>query len=550
MFVCFHVNYFSVPFNIRQPQYAKLGIFLYFVTLTAYDHVKERTMPRSKTPTEMVAVTKLTIHPNNPRQGDIGAIVESIEKNGWYGTLVAQKSTGRVLAGNHRLQAAQALGMEEVPVYWVDVDDTEAQRILLADNRTSDLASYDDNILADLLKDMALNGAGLEGTGYDGDDLDDLLADISVVDKPEPEMTEPVIPPPPITKAGDIIRLGNHMLLCGDTTDPDNIKKFLNGETIALIHADPPYGMGKEKDGIANDNLYKEELDKFQLAWWQAWKPSMSENASLYIWGNAEDLWRLWWKSGLSEDPDLTFRNEIVWDKGSGMGMGSPSHHMYPTASERCLFFMMGQQFLGNQNNDDFWEGYEPLLTWLNEQLDKVQWSKNHVNRLTETFMAGHWFSKSQFQIISRLNNKILQNAAKGQAFDIDYDELFEKFFPTVQEGGNEYRRDLSKQLREQRTTFNNEHELMTDVWELSRVYGEERFNHATPKPVEAMERIIRTSTKPNDIIGVPFAGTAPEIIAAEKLHRRTVLTELDEGYCDLIINRWQEYTGQNAERL
>ena len=507
-------------------------------------------MPRSKTPTEMVAVTKLTIHPNNPRQGDIGAIVESIDKNGWYGTLVAQRTTGRVLAGNHRLQAAQALGMTEVPVYWVDVDDEEAQRILLADNRTSDLASYDDNILADLLKDMVINGAGLEGTGYDGDDLDDLLADISVVDKPEPEMTEPVIPPPPTTQSGDIIRLGDHLLFCGDTTDPNNIKKLLNGGTIDLIHADPPYGMGKEKDGIANDNLYKEELDKFQLAWWQAWKPSMAENASLYIWGNAEDLWRLWWKSGLSEDPDLTFRNEIVWDKGSGMGMGSPSHHMYPTASERCLFFMMGQQFLGNQNKEDFWEGYEPLLTWLNEQLDKVQWTKNHVNRLTETFMAGHWFSKSQFQIISRHNYKILQNAAKGQAFDIAYDELFEKFFPGIQEGGNEYRRDLSKQLREQRTTFNNEHELMTDVWELSRVYGEERFNHATPKPVEAMERIIRTSTQPGHTIGVPFAGTAPEIIAAEKLHRKCVLTELDQGYCDLIINRWQEYTGQTAERL
>jgi len=60
----------------------------------------------------------------------------------------------------------------------------------------------------------------------------------------------------------------------------------------------------------------------------------------------------------------------------------------------------------------------------------------------------------------------------------------------------------------------------------------------------------VKERTMPNDIIGVPFAGTAPEIIAAEKLHRRTVLTELDEGYCDLIINRWQEYTGQNAERL
>jgi len=211
---------------------------------------------------------------------------------------------------------------------------------------------------------------------------------------------------------------------------------------------------------------------------------------------------------------------------------------------------MMGQQFLGNQNKDDFWEGYEPLLIWLNEQLEKVQWTKNHVNRLTETFMAGHWFSKSQFQILSRQNYKILQNAAQGQAFDIAYDELFEKFFPGVQEGGNEYRRDLSKQLRETRTTFNNEHELMTDVWELSRVYGEDRFNHATPKPVDAMERIIRTSTQPGDIIGVPFAGTAPEIIAAEKLHRKCVLTELDQGYCDLIVNRWQEYTGQTAERL
>ena len=500
-----------------------------------------------KLPAEIVAVSKLHLHPDNPRQGDVGAIVESIEANGWYGTLVAQKSTGRVLAGNHRLQAAQALDMKEVPVYWVDVEDNEAQRILLAHNRTSDLATYDDNILADLLKDMALNQEnGLTGTGYDGDDLDDLLADISVVDKPEKEMTEPVTPPPPITQAGDIIRMGDHILYCIDTTDPINIKKLLDGRTVNLLHADPPYGMGKEKDGILNDNLYREALDAFQLAWWAAWKPVMSENASLYIWGNAEDLWRLWWKSGLSEDPDLTFRNEIVWDKGSGMGMGSPQHHMYPTASERCLFFMMGEQFLSNQNKDDYWEGYEPFRTWLNEQLDKVKWTKNHVNRLTESFMAGHWFGKSQFQILSRNNYKILQNAAQGQAFDITYDELFEKRFPNVQE----YRTDLGKQLREQRTGFNNEHELMTDVWELSRVYGEERFNHATPKPVEAMKRILRTSSYIGDTIGVPFAGTAPEIIAAEELNRKCVLTELDQGYCDVIVQRWQDHTGQTAERL
>ena len=130
------------------------------------------------TPVEMVPVSDLVIHPDNPRQGDVGAIVTSIENNGWDGTIVAQRSTRRVLAGNHRLQAAHGAGIEQVPVYWVDVDDTEAKRILLADNRTSDLASWDDNILAGLLESLAQQDE-LLGSGYDGDDVDELLADLN-----------------------------------------------------------------------------------------------------------------------------------------------------------------------------------------------------------------------------------------------------------------------------------------------------------------------------------------------------------------------------------
>ena len=130
---------------------------------------------------ENVDPNTLELHPENPRQGDIGAIVTSIEQNGWYGTLIAQKKSRRVLAGNHRLQAALALDMKEVPVYWVDVDDTEAQRILLADNRVSDLATWDDSILVGLLEGLANDGE-LLGSGYDGDDLDALLDDAALND--------------------------------------------------------------------------------------------------------------------------------------------------------------------------------------------------------------------------------------------------------------------------------------------------------------------------------------------------------------------------------
>lgn len=127
---------------------------------------------------QMVPVTKVTPHPRNPRDGNVDIIVDSIEANGFYGALVVQKSTGHVLAGNHRLQAAHKLGMDEVPVIYVDVDDSVATRILLADNRTSDVADYHMENLAELLSELRDEG-NLGGTGYDTDDLNTLLAELS-----------------------------------------------------------------------------------------------------------------------------------------------------------------------------------------------------------------------------------------------------------------------------------------------------------------------------------------------------------------------------------
>ena len=116
---------------------------------------------------ELVSVEVLSTHPENPRKGDVGAIAASLEAHGFYGVVVAQRSSGYVLAGNHRLLAAREAGLTEVPVAWLDCDDDEARRILLADNRSSDLAAYDEVRLAELVSALEASAAGLAGTLYD-----------------------------------------------------------------------------------------------------------------------------------------------------------------------------------------------------------------------------------------------------------------------------------------------------------------------------------------------------------------------------------------------
>lgn len=126
-------------------------------------------------------LANLTPHPRNVRQGDVGAIVTSLEAHGQYRPIVVQKETGHILAGNHTYQAAKALGWDKIAVTYVDCDNEQALRILLADNRANDLASYDDNALAELLTELA-EGAGLDGTLFEPEDLQNLLDDLAPKD--------------------------------------------------------------------------------------------------------------------------------------------------------------------------------------------------------------------------------------------------------------------------------------------------------------------------------------------------------------------------------
>src|SRR5204862_6941745 len=107
-------------------------------------------MAKMQLTSETIAIRELKPYPANPRRGEGGAIEESLEQNGQYRPIVVNQRTMEVLAGNHTLQAATELGWSEMAVTFIDCTEEQAKRIVLADNRTNDLAGYDNEALAEL----------------------------------------------------------------------------------------------------------------------------------------------------------------------------------------------------------------------------------------------------------------------------------------------------------------------------------------------------------------------------------------------------------------
>ena len=206
-----------------------------------------------------VSIDQLQPHPDNPRKGDLDTIVESIDANGFYGAIVAQKSTGYILAGNHRYMAAKNKGAKEIPVAWVDVDEDQARRILLADNRTSDLGGYDEELLAELLQGVNAS-IGLYGTGYDESDLDALLdeqdshGEESSIDD-SPDALELLLEKWNVV-TGQVWEAGSHRIMCGSSTSKADVDLLLDGNVPSLMVTDPPYGV--EYDPTWRDQAAKE----------------------------------------------------------------------------------------------------------------------------------------------------------------------------------------------------------------------------------------------------------------------------------------------------
>ena len=172
---------------------------------------------------EVVPIDAVRPHPDNPRRGDVSAIVESIKHNGFVGSLIVQRSSGFILAGSHRWTAARSVGLEEVPVLWAEVDDAHARRILLADNRTSDRAEYETDALLDLLKNTFEEVESLEGTGYTEEWLTEMLEKAG-------EVTDPPERPKKKRQSGSPSPSFDVTVYCGNSDAQSNLLQLLETE--------------------------------------------------------------------------------------------------------------------------------------------------------------------------------------------------------------------------------------------------------------------------------------------------------------------------------
>ncbi len=499
---------------------------------------------------ELWPVERLKPYERNARTHSteqVAQIAASIVEFGFTNPILVDSNDG-IIAGHGRLTAAQELGLKTVPVVVLDhLSDRQRKAYIIADNQLALNAGWDTDLLRAELQDLAEQDFDLSLIGFSDEELADLLPEIEEL-PPEDADADAVPEPPvdPVSKPGDVWLLGKHRVMCGDSTVITDVERLMAGAKAALMHADPPYGMGKEKDGVENDNLHNDDLDSFQMEWWATIRPFLLDNASAYIWGNAPELWRLWYKAGLSESERLTMRSQIIWDKppsasAYGSPIGSEAMRSYPHGYEVCLFFFLGEQGFNN-NADNYWEGWEPLRLYLESEMKLLGWKTSDLNNVTETFMGGHWVTKSQWMLPTKEQYAKIQSAAKGRAFKREHDQLKREHDQLKREHDQ-----LKREFYATRAYFDNTHDNMTDVWEFGRVTGEERHGHATPKPAAMMERVMLSSLPKGGLCVEPFGGSGSTLMGAERTGRVCYAMELTPTYVDVMVKRWQQFTGKTA---
>jgi DNA modification methylase len=386
-------------------------------------------------------ISDLTLDPGNARlhsQKNLDAIKASLTKFGQRKPIVINNK-GVILAGNGTVEAAKALGWDHIEVATVpaDWDEATARAYALADNRTAELAEWDENVLAKQLLDLLDEEFDIEALGFE---------------LPEPEITPEPDDAPAITevehrtKLGQLWKLGDHLLYCGDATEEATFTRLMGDEKAHLIWTDPPWNVNY--GGIDNDNV-------------QGWKVRTILNDHM---------------------------SEGQWDE-------------FVNQFCKTLF--------------DFSEPGAPIYLVMSAQ----EWPVIDRNLREAGF---HWSST----VIWAKDRLVLSRK--------DYHTQYEPIWY----GWNADAARLAVV----------EDRKQSDLWEIQRPARSEL--HPTMKPIELVQKSIVNSSKPGDIVIDSFGGSGSTLIACEQTNRKCRMVELDPQYCDVILARWEKFTGKAAELL
>ena len=481
-----------------------------------------------------VKLSEIKNNPNNPRilkDDKFAKLVKSIKEFPKMLEIrpIVVNSDMIVLGGNMRLKACKEAGIKEVQIVLADdLTEDEQKQFIIKDN--VGFGEWDWEMLANEWEADLLEEWGLD------------LPDFSVTEEPTAEEDDYQLPNEIQTDIvpGDLIEIGHHRLLCGDSTDSNSVEKLMNGEKADMAHNDPPYGMKKEKDGVLNDNLNYDDLLDFNREWIALQFMHLKENGSWYCWGIDEPLMDIYSEilKPYIKEQKATFRNLITWDKGNGQGQNSENTRSYAIADEKCLFAMLGVQGFNN-NADNYFEKWDSIVNYLDTEKNKAKFTIKDCKRLAgHSEKSGcHWFDKSQWMMPTKetydsWRNYCIENNLN--AFEKEYEEIKKEY----EEIKKEYE-EIKKEYYSTRAYFNNTHDNFNNVWKFDRHLRQgDEGGHATPKPIPLCERAIKSSCPDKGLVIDFFLGSGSTMVAAHQLKRKCYGMELDPKYCQVIVDR------------
>ena len=472
---------------------------------------------------QKVKLSEIKSNPNNPRiikDDKFHKLVKSIQEFPKMLEIrpIVVNQDMIVLGGNMRLKASKEAGLKEVfIVKATDLTEEEQRQFIIKDN--VGFGEWDWDMIANEWDEVQLQDWGLD------------IPDFGVTEIPAAEEDDYEIPDELHTDIvlGDLIQIGDHRLLCGDSTDSDAVEKLMEGEKADMAHNDPPYGMKKEKEGVLNDNLNYDDLLDFNREWIALQFMHLKESGSWYCWGIDEPLMDIYSEilKPYIQDQKATFRNLITWDKGNGQGQNSENTRSYAIADEKCLFAMLGVQGFNN-NADNYFHGWDSIVNYLDQEKNKANFTIKDCKRLAgHSEKSGcHWFDKSQWMMpteetYNSWKNHCVQNNIN--AFQKEYEEIKKQYYST-------------------RAYFNNIHDNFNNVWKFDRHLRQgDEGGHATPKPISLCERAIKSSCPDKGLVLDFFLGSGSTMVASHQLKRKCYGMELDPKYCQVIVDRMKK---------